>query len=212
MIHVLIADDHQLFAEGLAEALTALPDIEVAGTVGNGQELITMLEERPVDVVLIDLEMPVMGGLEALAVLPGGHRSIVVTMHASPDQREHARRVGATAFFSKATPLIELAAAVRAVAAGERLIELAAGDMQAALDRHSSPNLDPVAALLTHREKEILQLLAEGVSSTEDLAEALYISHKTVKNHLANIFAKLAVSDRTQAVVEAIRLGVVRPK
>ena len=96
---------------------------------------------------------------------------------------------------------------MRAVAAGTRLIDLEADDLEAALHRHAKPELDPGAASLTDREVEILVLLAQGVSATDELADRLFISQKTVKNHLASIFQKLAVADRTQAAVEAIRLG-----
>ena len=109
----------------------------------------------------------------------------------------------------KSTPLPDLAAAVRAVHAGENLIQ--AEDLDVVLDRHRQPLLDPGAARLTDRERELLALLASGVSSTDDLADQLYISQKTVKNHLASIYEKLAITDRAQAAVEAIRLGLHRP-
>jgi two-component system response regulator DegU len=110
--------------------------------------------------------------------------------------------------FSKGAPLSDLAAAIRAVAAGEDLYTTG----NEVLERFRRPVLDPGAAALTDREIEILQLLARGVSSTEDLADRLFISQKTVKNHLASVFQKLSVADRTQAAIEAIRLGLARPK
>ena len=104
-----------------------------------------------------------------------------------------------------------LAAAIPAVADGQDLIGLDDATRDEVLERYGEARLDPGAASLTVREKEILQLLAAGVSATDELAERLYISQKTVKNHLASIFQKLAVSDRTQAAIEAIRLGIARP-
>jgi two-component system response regulator DegU len=208
MIRVMIADDHRLFADGLGEALTSLPDLRVVGYASSGQELLEKLKAQPADVVLVDLEMPGLGGLGALREMPPTQRSIVVSMHDTPEARAAAARSGAKGFFSKGVPLGDLAAAIRAVAEGADLVSAEPSD----LDRYRSPSLDPGAAALTEREKEILQLLAKGVSSTEDLADRLFISQKTVKNHLASIFQKLSVADRTQAAIEAIRLGIARPK
>ena len=132
-------------------------------------------------------------------------------MHASDEQQARAKKAGAKGFFSKGVPLNTLAAAVRAVADGKALIDLEDHERDEVLDEYSEAQLDPGAASLTEREKEILRLLAVGVSATDELADRLYISPKTVKNHLASIFQKLAVSDRTQAAIEAIRLGIARP-
>jgi DNA-binding NarL/FixJ family response regulator len=208
MIRLMIADDHQLFADGLGEALSMLPDIRVVGVVGTGQELLEKLRSQPAEVLLVDLEMPGLDGLGALSKLPATQRAIVVTMHDSEVTRSAAQRIGARGLLSKGTPLGELAAGIRAVNAGENLFEIS----RQTLDSYREPILDPGAAALTDREKEILQLLAKGISSTEDLADRLFISQKTVKNHLASIFQKLSVADRTQAAIEAIRLGIAKPK
>ena len=207
MIRVMIADDHQLFAEGLSEGLSAIPDLRVVGVVSNGNELLERLKNQPADVLLIDLEMPGLDGMGTLAVLPPTAKTIVVSMHDNPETRLAVAKAGASGMFSKGVPLIEIASAIRAVADGETLV---AGVPIA--EKYRRPTLDPGAAALTDRETEILTLLAKGVSSTEDLADRLYISQKTVKNHLASIFAKLSVADRTQAAIEAIRLGIAKPK
>jgi two-component system response regulator DegU len=133
-------------------------------------------------------------------------------MHASDEQKERALKAGAMGFFSKGVPLATLAAAIRAVADGEMLIEYDDEARDAVLGRYMAARLDPGAEALTPREVELLQLLASGVSATDELAERLYISQKTVKNHLASIFQKLAVADRTQAAIEAIRLGFANPQ
>ncbi len=209
MTSVVIADDHVLFADGVSQALAAVPDIDVLATAPNGRELVKLLDELTPDVLLVDLEMPELDGLGALRELSGRHPpAIVVTMHATADRREAAREAGATGFLSKSTPLPDLAAAIRAAAAGETILESAT--LREILDSYQDPVLDPGAASLTARERELLAVLAQGVSSTDDLADQLFISQKTVKNHLANIYEKLGVSDRTQAAVEAIRLGLVR--
>lgn len=209
MISIIIADDHRLLLEGLSQALDSLPDLRVAATAADGKALMELIAEHDPDVVLLDIEMPVMTGIAALREL-GEHAppTIMVTMHTDEDQQRRAEAAGAVGFLSKATPLPDLAAAIRAVHAGERLID--APDLDVVLDAHRQPLLDAGAARLTTRERELLSLLASGVSSTEDLADRLYISHKTVKNHLASIYEKLAVSDRAQAAVEAIRLGLHR--
>ena len=204
---VAIADDHVLFADGISRALAAVPDIDVLGTASNGRELVELLETITPDVLLIDLEMPELDGLEALQQLGIHPPAIVVTMHEDPEQRERAREAGAIGFLSKATPLPDLAAAARAAAAGENLLDPTT--LREILKERMEPQLEGGAATLTARERELMSVLAQGVSATDDLAERLYISQKTVKNHLANIYEKLGVSDRTQAAVEAIRLGLV---
>ena len=208
MIEVLIADDHTLFAEGVSQALAAIPDLHVAGTASGGMELVEMAKKTRADVLLIDLEMPDLSGFEVLEKLKGSLPAIIVTMHADAHRRSQAVEAGARGFLSKSTPLPELAAAVRAVSAGENLTSLTT-TLREILDHYMEPTLDPGAASLTARERELLTLLGEGVSATEELAERLYISPKTVKNHLASIYEKLSISDRTQAAVEAIRLGLV---
>lgn len=208
MIDVVIADDHLLLLQGLAEALDAIPDINVVATATDGSELAAVLESKRPDVMLLDIEMPTMSGIAALRDLEDAPPTIMVTMHTEDEQRLRAAAAGAVGFLSKSTPLPELAAAIRAVHAGERLIDET--DISETLDRHRQPHLDEGAAALTARERELLKLLASGVSSSEDLADRLYISQKTVKNHLASIYEKLAITDRAQAAVEAIRLGLHR--
>ena len=207
-IRIVIADDHTMLREGLAQALDSIPDIEVIATAADGRELLTLLAEITPDVILVDIEMPRLSGIGALRKLEGAPPAIVVTMHSEDEQRRKAAAAGAKGFLSKSAPLPDLAAAIRSVAAGEELLDAAAtADI---LDRHRQPILDEGAAALTGRERELLSLLASGVSSTEDLADRLFISQKTVKNHLASIYDKLAITVRAQAVVEAIRLGIHR--
>ncbi|MGH3650385.1 MAG: response regulator [Acidimicrobiia bacterium] len=211
MIRVMIADDHQLFAEGLSQALNSLPDTRVVGVVNSGPDLEKALRSQPAEVSVVDIEMPGGDGIETIARLGRASHAIVVSMHASDEQRQRASDAGAVGFFSKGVPLTTLAAAIRAVADGQNLIELSDEERDELLETYREAQLDPGAASLTAREREILQLLAVGVSATDELADRLYISQKTVKNHLASIFQKLAVSDRTQAAIEAIRLGLARP-
>ncbi len=204
---VCIVDDHQLFADGLATALNAIPDLSVVGVFSTGESFLEARESGIlVDVTLLDLEMPGLTGLDVLASPLTDSPVILVTMHSGEAERRRAIDLGAAGFLSKSTPLLDLAAAIRAVANGEHI--LSDTTQRDILDRYRSPLLDPGAQSLTPRERELLRLLAAGVSSTDDLANRLYISQKTVKNHLASIYEKLAVSDRAQAAVEAIRLGL----
>lgn len=211
MIRVMIADDHQLFADGLSQALNSLPDTRVVSVVNSGPALREALETQPAEVAIVDIEMPEGDGIDTIAELGRKSKAIVVSMHADDKQRDRAARAGARGFFSKGVPLATLAAAVRAVADGQNLIEMSDEERDMVLESFLEAELDPGAAALTPREREILQLLAVGVSATDELADRLYISQKTVKNHLASIFQKLAVSDRTQAAIEAIKLGIARP-
>ena len=207
----MIADDHQLFAEGLSQALNLLPDTRVVGVVDSGPALEEALISQPAEVSIVDIEMPGGDGITTISELGMRSKAIVVSMYASDDQKARAASAGAVGFFSKGVPLTTLAAAVRAVADGRSLIDLSDEDRDEILETYREAQLDPGAASLTQREREILQLLAVGVSATDELADRLYISQKTVKNHLASIFRKLAVRDRTQAAIEAIRLGIARP-
>lgn len=207
MIRVAIADDHVLLLDGLRQALDAIPDIEVVGVASDGAQLLELAEQVHPDVVILDLEMPNVGGLEALRRLTPAVPTLVVTMHADDAHRSAARQAGANGFFSKSIPLPDLAAAIRAAAAGA---ELEPDELADTLAAHRQPLLDEGAAALTPREREVLELLASGVSGTDELGARLFISTKTVKNHLASIYEKLAVSDRAQAAVEAIRLGIAK--
>jgi DNA-binding NarL/FixJ family response regulator len=151
--------------------------------------------------------MPEKSGLAVLDELIDSPKVVVVSMHAGTEERRRAHELGAAGFLSKSAPLTDVAAAVRAVAAGCNLFETTP-TLREILDNHRDPDLDPGAASLTRREREVLSLMARGITATEELADALFISQKTVKNHLANIYFKLAISDRAQAAVEAIRLGL----
>jgi len=208
MIRVAIADDHKLFAEGLREALDVLPDIHVVATAGDVDSLVTQLKNYRADVVLLDWEMPGGGGSEAIRRLKTVN-TLVVTMHISPAVIDEARRLGANGVLSKSSRLSDLAAAVRAINAGRQLPD-DLSTLTTVLNEYQRPRLDEGAESLTDREVELLRLLTSGVTSTEELAERMYISQKTVKNHLASIFQKLSISDRTQAAIEAIRLGLTR--
>ncbi len=208
MIRILIADDHQLFAESLGLGITAISDLTVVATATDGKQALNLLSTEKIDVLLVDLEMPELDGLSVLRSRGPSLRSIVVTMHASEAQRAAAFAAGAAAFLPKSTPLGDLAAAIRAVNLGMNLHDETT--LSGILDNHRQPVLDEIASTLTARERELLGKMAAGLTSTRELADALFISEKTVKNHLASIYHKLSVSDRASAVVEALNRGIVQ--
>ena len=209
MIRIVIVDDHLLFADGLAAGLASLPDMNVVATFNDGSAFLHARSGLEFDVLLLDLEMPGQTGTDVLRAIRNEYITLIVSMHTSESELDKAISLGARGVLSKATPLTDMAAAIRAAWAGHDL-NLNATTLRDVLDQHQEAGLDPGAASLTPREREVLALMARGITATDELADRLYISQKTVKNHLANIFDKLAISDRAQAVVEAIRLGLAK--
>lgn len=205
-LKVLIADDHQLMLDGLRQALNSLPDITVIATLTDGSDIARGVDTYEPDVLLVDVEMPGVSGLSAIAQLADPPPTLVVTMHTADEYAKAARDAGAKGFLSKGLPLPDLAAAIRAVHAGVDLFEEGADQ----LEPYRSPTLSTRAEAITDREREVLQCLVRGISATKDIADELYISQKTVKNHLASIYEKLGVNDRAQAVVETMKLGLDR--
>lgn len=206
-IRIVIADDHRLMLDGLKQGLDSLPDIAVVGTAVDGTTLKDLVTATNPDVLLVDVEMPGMSGLSAISQIQDLPPTIIVTMHTAESYRTSAAEAGAVAFLSKSLPLPDLAAAIRAVHDGHNLFDV---DIDTVLAGYRTPRLSSRAATVTERERDVLRCLVRGISSTEDIADELYISQKTVKNHLASIYEKLGVNDRAQAVVESIKLGLDR--
>ncbi len=210
-VRVLIADDHTLFRDGLRALLASIPDIEVVGEAASGQEALRLAVEFQPDVILMDIQMPGLNGIEAtrqiLRISP--HVGIIVlTMFRDDDSVFAVMRAGARGYVLKGADQAVLLRAVRAVANGESLFspEIAARLIQ------FFANLKPAASLelfpeLTGREREILALIAQGATNAE-IAEKLVISMKTVRNHVSNIFSKLQVADRAQAAIRAREVGL----
>ncbi len=210
-IRVLIADDHTLFRDGLRALLASIPDIEVVGEAANGKEALKLATELLPDVILMDIQMPDLNGIEAtrqiLRISP--HVGIIVlTMFQDDDSVFAVMRAGARGYVLKGADQALLLRAVRAVANGESLFspEIATRLIQffANLEPTSRPELFPE---LTEREREILAYIADGQTNAE-IAEKLVISIKTVRNHVSNIFSKLQVADRTQAAIRAREAGL----
>ena len=211
-VRLLLADDHRMLREGLRRSMTE-QGFEVVGEAVNGEEAVRLGLELVPDVILMDVSMPEMDGVEATAALRQAGspaRIVMLTMHADSDVLAEALRAGASGYLVKDCSTEEVAEAVRAAANGETALspQLAA-TMLEEVRRLEGPDPEPdEERIITKREEEVLQLIADGCS-TPEVAARLYISQKTVKNHLASIYQKLDARDRTQAVLQAVRMGIV---
>ncbi len=209
MIRLLLADDHRILREGLRRSLEAL-GLEVMGEASDGGEAVELAGSLQPDVVLMDVTMPVLDGVEATRRIRQAHpevRVVMLTMHADDATMAQAIRAGADGYLVKDCSTDEIAGLVRKVAAGQTAVsrDVAVSMLREVRRTRSDMLEEPVSK----REEEVLQLIADGCSSAE-VAERLFISQKTVKNHLASIYHKLDARDRTQAVLRAVRMGIVR--
>jgi len=220
-IRILIVDDHPLFRQGVRFALETEPDIEVVGEAAGGEEALEMAEQLAPDVVLSDVNIPGPDGVEITRALKGalpGTAVILMTAYDDEEQLFNAIRVGAAAYFLKDLGPAELAEGIRRVHHGEYLINESVLSKPAVAARllkrfgdedRGNDNLDSIYIPLSNREIEVLEQIAMG-NSNKEIARALKISDQTVKNHITSILRKLAVNDRTQAVVYAIRHGWIK--
>jgi DNA-binding NarL/FixJ family response regulator len=217
MIRVLLVDDQELVRDGFSMILDAQPDIEVVATAGTGAEGVARAQEMHPDVVLMDVRMPGMDGIEATRRLrDGGFERLAILMLTTFDLDEYvyeALRAGASGFLLKDVPRAALVEAVRTVAAGDAL--LAPTITRRLIERFvasPSPTAPPPSDLvdLSERERDVLLCLVRGRSNAEVAAD-LHVSEATVKTHVAAVLRKLGVRDRVQAVVWAYESGLVRP-
>ncbi len=211
-IRVLVADDHAVVREGLRTFLELQEGIEVVAEAGDGAEAIELAERLRPNVILMDLVMPRLDGLDAMRVLQQGlpeARVIVLTSFADDEKLLPAIRAGAAGYLLKNVQPQELARAIRAAHAGEALLDpaVAARLVEAIAERGS----DERAHQLTPREREVLELIGRGLSNKR-IARELGVAEKTVKTHVSHVLGKLGVSDRTQAALYAVRTGLVGPK
>ena len=213
---ILIADDHTLFREGVRALLNSAPDVEVVGEAANGEEVIARAAALQSDVILMDIHMPGVNGIEATRRIlrASPHMGIIViTMLEDDDSVFAAMRAGARGYILKGADKAEMLRAIRAVTLGEALFGPAIAqrlmnffhDLGAA----ARPAPPPAFPELTDREREVLNLIAQGYNNTA-IAERLTISPKTVSNYISNIFNQLQVADRAQAIVRARQAGLGR--
>jgi DNA-binding NarL/FixJ family response regulator len=205
----MLADDHRMLREGLRRSLTEL-GFTVLGEARNGAEAVDLAAALRPDVVLMDITMPELDGVEATRQINARQpevKIVVLTMHADHDVLTEAIRAGANGYLVKDCSIDEIAQAIEAVAGGETALSAGLAASMLAEVRRQGGTSQP-ERVITAREEEFLQLIADGCS-TPEVAERLYISQKTVKNHLASIYQKLDARDRTQAVLQAVRMGIV---
>ena len=216
-VRVVVADDHGVVRAGFAELLDTQPDFTVVGTAADGEEAVRVCTSVRPDVVLMDVRMPVMDGIEAtrrLALLgDGAPYVIILTTFDLDDYVYDALRAGASGFLLKDVTAERLFDAVRVVAGGDAL--LASGITRRLISEFA--HLRPVAtrqaelSSLTKRENEVLLLVAEGLSNTE-IAARLVVTEETVKTHVSRVLSKLGLRDRTQEVIAAYESGLVVPR
>ncbi|MEU7837812.1 response regulator transcription factor [Nonomuraea sp. NPDC049129] len=213
-IRVLLADDHPVYRDGLAVLLGSIPGIEVVGTAANGAEAVERAAESQPDVVVMDVRMPGLDGIEATrrVVADSPHIAVVVlTMSEEDATLFAAMRAGARGYLLKGANQAEIVRAITAVAHGEAIFGPAVARRVADFFTGTATGRsdDPAFPQLTPREREILSLVAAGRANAQ-IASALFLSPKTVRNNVSNIFAKLHVADRAEAIVRARDAGLGR--
>jgi DNA-binding NarL/FixJ family response regulator len=211
-IRILVADDHPVYRDGLRALAARSPDLELVGEAANGTDAVAMADQTLPDVILMDLRMPGMTGIEATRAILDRRpdtRILILTMSEDDDSLFAAMRAGARGYLPKDADSEELIRAIRAAALGEVIFGASiASRLQAFFAPSRARAADPFPEL-TEREDEVLELIAQG-RSNHDIAARLQISDKTVRNHVANVFNKLRVADRAQAIVRAREAGLGR--
>jgi DNA-binding NarL/FixJ family response regulator len=218
-IRVLVADDQEIVRAGYTALLNTQPDITVVGTATNGADAVRLCREQQPDVVLMDVRMPTMDGIEATRQLAANHRGagprvLVLTTFDFDQHVYDALNAGASGFLLKDVTAERLFDAVRVIAAGEALLAPTVTRRligEFARLRPRLPQQPDLLGMLTPRETEVLRLVAEGLSNLE-IAERLVVSDETIKTHVSRILAKLGLRDRAQAVVAAYETGLVMPR
>ncbi|MCX6522962.1 MAG: response regulator transcription factor [Actinobacteria bacterium] len=204
---VMLVDDHTMLRQGLRRSLET-EGIPVIAEASNGEEAIKMALETKPNVVLMDVSMPQIDGIEAtrrLVQADNRQRVVILTMHIDREVIERAMKAGAVGYMTKDSTVKEVVMAVKLAANGDRILSPRLAEVMLQEAKHA----DEQVSLLSPREEELLQHIADGLATSE-VAEKMYISQKTVKNHLASIYEKLQARDRTQAVLMAVKMGIVK--
>ncbi len=210
-MRVIICDDQSIVRDGLKMLLKLEPDIQVIGTVEDGAVAVEAVKREKPDLVLMDLKMPGLNGVEATRQIRAKYPEVKVLVLTTYDDDEwvfDAIQAGASGYLLKDTPREELIKAIRGTIAGKTYIDpLIAGKVLEQVSSHQTQPASMITSKLTDREIEILSLIAKGLSNT-DIADRLFLSEGTIRNHVSAILSKLDISDRTQAAVIAIQHGL----
>jgi two-component system response regulator DegU len=211
-IRLMLVDDHQMLRQGLRRSLEE-EGFYVVGEASDGEQAVRLVPAAKPDVILMDVSMPDMDGIEAtrrILQIDPDKRVVMLTMHADKDLIDAAIKAGAVGYLTKDCSTDEVIEAVKMAANGETALSpQLAKTMLSEVRKIDEKAAREEDRLVTKREEEVLQLIADGCS-TPEVAQRLYISQKTVKNHLASIYEKLNARDRTQAVLLAVRMGIVK--
>lgn len=211
MIRILICDDQEVVREGLRTIVDLVPEFEVVGVAADGAAAVAFVESNDVDLVLMDLHMPVMNGVQAIREIDAHHsdvRVLVLTTYSEETWVLDAVRAGASGYLLKDAPRARLVDAIKGTMDGETHLDPSvAGGLLVRLASHPTDDSSHLTADLTERETEVLGLLGKGLSNLE-IAERLYLSEGTVRNYVSAVLAKLGVHDRTQAAVLAVKHGL----
>ena len=215
-IRVLVVDDHPLIRQGLIKVLELDVRIQIAGEAGDGREAIEKIQELEPDVVLLDINMPLMNGIEATRAIHSIQpktKILILTMHDDDAYVIESVRSGAAGYLLKDVEPHNLIDAIRTVCKGgtyihPRIAVKLMGEGVRLANKNNGENAPRRDRILTRREVEVMRCLARG-QSNRDIANELFISEKTVKNHISNIFHKLDVTDRTQALIKGLKLNIV---
>ncbi len=212
MTRLLLADDHRMLRDSLRRSLEE-NGFDVVGEAADGAEAVRLAQALVPDVVLMDVSMPNLDGVEAtrqISRVAPASQVVMLTMHADGDVMSRAIQAGAVGYLVKDCSIDDVVSAVRLAASGESVLSpQLATSMLADVKKVSKAGANGGSPVISAREEEVLQLVADGLSLPE-VAASLFISVKTVKNHLASIYAKLDARDRTQAVLRAVRMGIIR--
>jgi len=210
-IQILLADDHNVLRQGMAQVLSAQPDMEVIAQADNGQKAVQLVVEHQPDVVLLDINMPTLDGVEAARQITNSSPStgiIILTMYRRDSYVFEAIKAGASGYLLKEVELDELLAAIRTVAQGEAVIDPAIATRILAEFREPKRKEPEPGVELPDRDIDILRLVAQGMANQE-IAERLHIAEKTVRNRLSLVFQQLQLKNRTEAAIYAMREGLV---
>lgn len=212
MIRVIICDDQEIVCQGLSTILNNDPHIQVVGSANNGIEVLELVQKYQPDLVLMDLKMPDMNGIQATQKIRNTYPQVKVLVLTTYDDDEwlfDAIRAGAAGYLLKDTPSINLIKAIKGTVEGETYLDPeVAGKVLSTVARQNHAPIPSFQIQLSERETDILQLMARGLTNA-DIARELYLSEGTVRNYTSVIFTKLGVNDRTQAVIAALRYGLV---